>query len=328
MRPDVLGSAWRGLTPATSATELEAAPIAESDGVWVAVDHLGGRHLLLRVPEGSSLPASRSRGLEAVVAQHRVSGQPDASYCDVSCTTDELLARFEVVAADLASVAIERGAADRVAAIAASLSQWRWFWGVDPEDLGSTDAVGLLGELWFMTQWAGVSEESVAAWTASEGSRHDFQWPERSVEVKTTSKAGSAVHRISPISQLEDPEAGRLYLFSLRVSRDRLARNTLASLVDAVLRGLAGEPESLALFLERVSARGYTPASQRAVEGYRVVDESLYRVDGTFPRLTEASLGDRLPEGVGGLSYELDMTVCGPWLEATQPEGWRKAEVP
>lgn len=323
MTPETLETAWASLALAGSPYQLEATEVDRAADVWVALDHSGGRHLLVRVPDGATLPTSQTQGLRAVVARHRIAGRADASYVDLSCASEAVLPRYAVVAADVVSDVANHPAEDRLPRIAATLSQWRWFWDVDPEGLSPADAVGLFGELWFLTRWVGASSESVAAWAASEGARHDFQWPDFSVEVKTTTNLGSPRHRINSLGQLEDAETGNLFLFSLRISRDRLAQNTLGSLVRAITTALVRDPQALATFQSRLGVRGYTPANRGlSARGYRIAGEALYLVTDGFPRLTHAMLGDLLPHGVGGISYELEMSACEPWLRTTTSDAW------
>lgn len=325
MTPENLRGIWDGLSTPTDAESLEAIESQVAD-VWLALDHSGRRHLLLLVPPGTQLATGDTHGLSVSVSRHRISGRGDAHYVDLSCTVDAVADRFEVVAADILRALSGAGPGERVHQLASVLSQWRWFWDVDPDGLSEGDALGLFGELWFLIQWAGAGPDAVRAWQGSEGSRHDFQWPQRSVEVKTTSKAGPSTHRISPLHQLEDPESGDLYLFSVRVSRDRLARNSLAGLVEAIGQRLASDPVTLELFHAKVAARGFSPTpSGRAHHGYRILGEELYAVAQDFPRLTQAGLGS-LPDAVVDVSYVLDMTACSPWLVARSPAEWRPSD--
>lgn len=165
----------------------------------------------------------------------------------------------------------------------------------------------------------------MAAWTASAGSRHDFQWPDRSVEVKAATRRadGAIVHRVQHLDQLADPERGRLFLFSLRVVRDQLAHNTLPDLVERIAQALRGDPLAGDDFARKVGQRGYSPAHRRRYDTpYRVLGEHLYAVQGAFPRLALGSFIGGLPPGIGEVSYLIDMAVCAPWLMATGPEAW------
>lgn len=320
MNADQLLDSWALLPTPDAFGLLEANETAMDSGIWIAVDHLGARHLLVRIPDSVDLPSSSTKGMNVVVARHRITGQPDADYIDLSCTDDAAADTFATVSAELIEDLADAAPAERGGAVTETLARWRWFWGVTPERLSEQSALGLFAELWFLDQWVGISPLTVDAWTGSDNARHDFQWPDRSVEVKATARRadGAVMHTIQDLDQLADPETGVLYLFSLRVVHDRLAGNTLPTLVDRCsqqLRGTAGAREA---FLRKVSVRGYSPAHGRLhATPYRILEEHIYEVADHFPRLTRDSL--ELPGGVGAVSYTLDMAACREWLIATDP---------
>jgi hypothetical protein len=323
MTPEEFLMRWRDLPVPTSATQLEASEIDVGSGVWVARDRSGLQHLLIRVPDGVALDVTGTHGLSVAVTRHRIPGQADATYIDLVGVDQDAAATFAAVAADIAEEAMKADVESRHGQVIAGLNKWRWFWGVDPTQLSAADAVGLFGELWFLVRWIGVSPDSVQAWEASNGARHDFQWPQHSVEVKASSRAGTVVHTIQHLEQLADPESGQLYLYSLRVARDSLAANTLNKLVEIGSAALTGHPEARGNLFAKLSQRGYSPASrdQTAVP-YRVVDEGLYIVDEDFPRLTKASFPDGLPAAITTVSYQLDMNACAQWRIADDPTAW------
>jgi len=324
MNPEELDRAWQSLTTPDNAQQLEAAPIS-GDDAWVAIDHEGQRHLLLRVPNGTEAPPTVTRGLRVTVARHQVKGGEPADYLDLVCLSDGLAVTFTAVAADIGAEAGPAIPEQRVSAVVSALGRWQWFWGVEADRLSEQDALGLFGELWFLYRWEGGGETAVEAWTASTGSRHDFQWPERSVEVKATGRRadGAVVHRIQHLDQLADPEQGVLYLFSLRVVRDELAHNTLPDIVDRVTESLTGNALAKEDFARKLGQRGYSPAFRRHHETpYRILGEHMYTVGPGFPRLTLDSFASGLPEGIGNVSYVLDMAACDEWLVSTRPEDW------
>ena len=324
MNADELEQAWRDVSTPDTSQSLEAVPVSGSE-VWAAVDHQGRRHLLLQVPDGTEAPETATHGLQVTVARHQVEGREAADYLDLMCLSDDVTATFTAVAADVGADAGEVVQADRVAAVVAALSRWQWFWGVEPGALSAQDALGLFAELWFLQRWTGGGPAVIDAWTASVGSRHDFQWPDRSVEVKAAARRadGAVLHRISHLDQLADPEQGQLFLFSLHVVRDQLAHNTLPGLVGRVAVGLHGDPQAQDAFSRKLGRRGYSPAHAHRYETpYRVLAEHLYRVEAGFPRLLDSSFVGGLPSGVTDVSYVIDMAACDPWLVASSADGW------
>jgi hypothetical protein len=319
-----LNRAWASLATPDLVQQLSAAPV-DPEGAYVAIDHEGHRHFLLRVPDGTDTPPTTTRGLRVSVAQHQVRGELPADYLDLVCLSDELAPTFTAVVADIGAESIAVTPDVRVNLVLAGLERWQWFWGIEADRLSDTDALGLFGELWFLHRWEGGGREAVNAWTASTGSRHDFQRPERSVEVKTTGRRsdGMVTHRIQHLDQLADPELGSLYLFSLRVVRDELAHNTLPDLVDRVTESLEGDVSAKDDFGRKLAERGFNPAYRtRHSVPYRILGEHMYAVTPEFPRLTQDSFSLGLPAGVGHISYVLDMAVCDQWLVATNPDDW------
>ncbi len=131
---------------------------------------------------------------------------------------------------------------------------------------------------------------------------------------------GGPVHRIASLEQLEDPETGQLYLFSLQLAQDALAVTSLTGLVDELMTQLANDPEAADLAAERLAASGWTPEhADDHRRTYRVLTEGLYLVGSGFPRLTRTSFNGGLPEGVSDVSYNLALAACSAWRQQAGP---------
>ena len=323
MRVHGLQSLWGQLAVPKESSELQAREISSDSGVWAGVDHRGQKHLLVEVAAGGSIDESMTHGMTVGVIAHQPEGRPRGAYLDLACLDDSALETFDAVADDVATDAIATPISERLYSVAVTLSRWKWFWGVDPARMSQRDVVGLFGELWFMARWAGAGKDAVDAWTASDGARHDFQWRDRSVEIKTTSMSGAIVHDVQNLDQLSDPESGRLFLFSLQIARDALAQNTLASLIQGIADHLGGDPATRDSFWRKLALRGYTPAQGVMVNAsYRVSNEALYAVGVGFPRLTRATFPGGLPAGISSVSYEVEMSACADWLCGSSPSDW------
>jgi len=203
------------------------------------------------------------------------------------------------------------------------LERWRSFWAVDQTALSREQALGLFGELWFLYRWMGpVSLTSLSRWQGPLGARHDFQWPAASVEIKTSAShtGASPVHFVGGLDQLDNPETGQLYLFSLHAADDNLAANSLPVLVERISSDTASNPEASSMFWERLAKAGYNPAeSGRYGRPLRILSEELYLIDDSFPRLTRATFQEGLPSAIGDVSYHLSMNACAQWRVASAP---------
>ncbi len=320
MTPQDLDALWAAVTP-PAAQGLNGRPLPGPQRVLVAVDHDGRRHLLIEIPVDADVPRlSATRGLDITVDQLSVGTSPAATYIDLACTDTTLIPAFAAVAVDLhAAVGLRQR--DAVGAVAATLRSWRWFWTVDDIGLSGETALGLFAELWFLERWLGLPQ-GVAAWVGPTGNRHDFVTAAASVEAKGTRirSDGAATHRIASLDQLDDPESGQLWLFSLRVVPDPLAANTLPGVVQRVIDGLGAHPDALLTLRERLAQAGWTPAhASRYQQRWRVVAEELYRVSAGFPRLTRRTFPQGLPAGVGDVTYTIDLAACAAFRAANAP---------
>ena len=324
MNPQTLLESWSQLPTPTVVERLEASETSPGSLVWAARDHIGGFHLLIQVPDDTLAPQSATKGLTVGVARHLIPEMGETQCIDLVCIEDAVLNVFAAVTAEVVDDLEAVPSEHRGEVVTETLTRWRWFWDVTTDGLSQREALGLFAELWFLDQWAGVTPGSLLAWGGDNNTRHDFQWPDRSVEVKATARRGdgAVVHMIQHLDQLSDPETGSLYLFSLRVARDQLAANTLAALVSRCSEQLRGSAPVRDAFLRMVSRRGYTPVDRSLREtSYRIVAEEIYEVTGNFPRLTPESFPYGVPAGVTDVSYKVDMSVCQPWLRDRQSLG-------
>lgn len=325
MNPETLLELWSRLPIPNDLWHLEAAETSPDSLIWYARDQIGDYHLLILVPDGSETSTYTTKGLTVSVRRHRIPKWGDAQCLDLLCTEDTTLNVFATVVCEIVKELENALQEDRTVVVAETLARWRWFWGVEPVSLSEREALGLFGELWFLDQWVGATRENVLAWGGDDQTRHDFQWRERSVEVKATARRGEGaiVHTVQHLDQLAAPETGRLYLFSLRVARDRLATNTLALLASRCSDQLRDAVEVRDLFLRKLSQRGYSPAdASLRTTAYRIIDEQIYEVTDEFPRLEAESFVGGLPTGVTDVSYKIDMSVCEPWRRNRELLSW------
>lgn len=322
-RPPSVAKVWSEIEAPSASGQMGGIAAPGLDGVLLAVDYMGLRHVLIEAGPEQRLPEwAGTRGLEVVIDELQVGERLARLYVDVSCRDASMNENFSVLAAEICAALGE----DRLnvgAVLESILERWRWFWGNVPEDLSSETAVGLFGELWFLEYWMKpITVDVLNTWAGPSKDRHDFKWPAASIEVKATRirTDGAAKHQISNLDQLDDPEEGALYLFSLRVIDDPIGHHSLSSSVNRIRASFGGDPLLLHKFDEKIARYGVTPAEHtHSDRTLRVIAEELYRIDEGFPRLTRSSFPDGVPNGVDGISYTLDLVACEQWRIATSP---------
>lgn len=321
---EVTSESWRALPDRSDLyAELAAEAIAGVDNAFLAVDHDGGRHLLLAIPSSlDPVHDERSRGIRARTRQLTVQSQPEREFIDVICTAGVGQDVFDLVST--AILAQMENGSDPVEAVRTTLARWRRFWGAAPQaGLTPEEVRGLFGELWFLGTWLLPRDHGqVAHWLGPTGTRHDFQWPDLAVEVKATTSTRGHIHRVNGIDQLETPVGAQLCLFSLRVREEATGSNSLVTLIESISDQLSDDPTALDGFETRLSQAGYSAAeSDRYGESrFRVVSERLYEVADGFPRLSSDSFSDGLPDGIERVEYDINLDSCHDLLRATSPE--------
>jgi hypothetical protein len=285
-----------------------------TDRVLAALDRDERRHLLILLNDDDDPVAdSQSRGLLVATRELSGRGHPGGTYIDVTCIDGSGYSAFDLIGGEIAErIALgEERASECVKRV---LSKWRRFWGQAPKNLLSRDQqVGLFSELWFLAFWLvpkrGAS--SVHSWRGPYGSRHDFEWQQRSVEVKGTTSTRGPIHHINGIAQLDPPENGDLLMFSMRIREEAGASNSLPNMVEVCRLLFADDAPSLGTFESALEAAGYSALHQDEYgkTHWRVVEEQLFAVKDDFPKLCVTSFAGEIPSGVEQIGYDINLSA-------------------
>jgi hypothetical protein len=324
--PKLTGDSWRGL-PARSGTfaELAAEAVPGVDGAFIAVDHDGSRHLLLPADqEMEPVSDERSRGIRVLTRPLSVEGRQERLFVDMICPTLAGQDVFNLVGSAVIEQ-IELGV-EPPDAVRTTLGRWRRFWsGVPTSGLTGEELRGLFGELWFLCIWLlphGVGH--VRHWLGPTGARNDFAWPGLAIEAKATTSVRGHVHWINGIDQLDPPEDGELFVFSLRMREEPTASNSIVSLITSITGTIGNDEEALDTFESRLAQAGYSPldAERYAETRFRVIGEHLFRVGDGFPRLSATSFASDLSAGIERIEYEINLDACPDLIVAKSPSGY------
>lgn len=284
-----------------------------SDIVFAAIDADIRRHILIRLGStDEEVDDSESRGLVVVTRDLQVIGAVSLRHIDICCQDATGYDALDLIGAEIA-VRVKEGTKSPAQCVRSVLAKWRRFWGRTPKNVLSTsEQIGLYAELWFLRFWLLGrigAEEAVHCWRGPFGARHDFEWTGRSVEVKGTTSVHRVVHRIHGIEQLSPPENGDLLFFSLQLREEGGAIWSLPLLIDDC-RQVVSEYDDVAVRLESaLTAAGYSDVHRQEYDNLRVriVREGLYKVAGTFPRLTPTQIQPSLPLGVEKIQYDINL---------------------
>lgn len=337
MSPAELSERWADLLATSQASfgmerrRLDAGSVAD---VYACVFWPLGRYGLLvqgagRVePLGARMP--RCRGVRVLHQERDGPGGGTGTQLWIVLEEERLREIFSVLAADLVNAVVaESSAPESLRRCVDRLCMWQGlFERLSPEGLSEERQRGLFGELAVLDRMilrdAG-NLERVAAWMGPDGGHQDFVLGSVAVEVKTTLAKRHARIAIANERQLDERAHDLLILVTVRLEESASHGTSLPALVATLRERLAIEEPAARLFEERLMMAGYLDVHAPVYEArHRPLSVRCYRVEGAFPRLTEANL----PAGVGDIRYSIIADDLGAWEMAEAEANLRIGEQP
>lgn len=174
---------------------------------------------------------------------------------------------------------------------------------------------GLVGELLVLDQLSSLHPRAIRLWQGPRGDRHDFRGGSLALEVKTSSPSAASIVHISSFEQLVEPSGGELFLVQNIIEPTEGGMLSVSALADSIHKKTESKEDFRALLM----ALGCEDPKSEQWNSitYRFEAQRAFRVVDGFPRLGAAHLMDRkLPPGVLGLSYDVDLTLAQTWALA------------
>lgn len=277
-------------------------------------------HLELAMPEGRRLislelpklvPLDADKLPETRGLDHRLLDGPSNKTLSLELMDPAAADLFGVLADDLIEVASH--AVDPKAAAEAwigRVERWKRLFRRGEQGLSAEHQRGLYAELWVMRELLDPSvgiASAVGSWFGPDRSRHDYQLPKTSLEVKSCAANQPQEVTISSERQLDDTGTPSLHLVNVSLDVHHNGPESLPEMVSAV-RGRAAGSGVEALLEDRLLETGYLDlhAVRYVGTGYTLRECRHFEVRDGFPRLIESEL----PEGIGGLCYRLEISAC------------------
>lgn len=170
---------------------------------------------------------------------------------------------------------------------------------------------GLYGELYFLRKFLRNSTSKqycINSWQVPSNTVQDFHYSDWAVEVKTTHGNNHQKIHISSERQLDDTIVPVIYLFHLSLDVRNNLGETLNQIVEEIETFLQNDIPELNSFRLKLFEVGYFEIHKSLYEaaGYNIRQESIYKVEGTFPRITE----NEIRHGVGDVRYSIIVADC------------------
>ncbi len=303
-------------------TELESSDVSSPGRLRrrVAAGSTQDIHLELAMPEGRRLislalpgdvPIDADKLPETRGLEHKLLVTAGIKTLSLELIDPAAADLFGVLADDLIRIAAD--AADpRTAAEAwiGRVGRWKRLFRRGNQGLSPEHQRGLFAELWVIQGLVGPAvgiASAISSWFGPDKSRHDFQLPATSLEVKSCAANQPQEVTISSERQLDDTGTPSLLLVYVSLDVHHNGPESLPGMIDAVRAEVAGSGVE-ALFEDRLLESGYLDlhVPRYAGTGYTLRDCRGFKVRDGFPRIIESDL----PEGVGSVRYRLEISAC------------------
>jgi hypothetical protein len=284
------------------------------------------RQLLIQVPSATEIHPNdfpRWHGLEISVFDGDVADIRPGRFYLLGERTREPTAVYAALIEDLWSHIADLGDWPGVAnELRQRLARWDdFFANVGAQGLSLGAQRGLFGELWFLSeQLVPVTGalRAVDGWVGQRQAHQDFQLQEAAIEIKTSTAKQLIEIRIASERQLDDRGLPPLYLTVLLLTELEAGGEALPERVGKV-RELASQAGVASSFEEKLREAGYVDEQAEMYRrGYVVRSFHAFAVGNGFPRLLE----EDLPNGVGDVSYSIDLALARSYEVATGDPGW------
>ena len=281
--------------------------------IFSALDSERQRHILVKL-EQDDLPYNdhQSRGIQVTTRELNVHEQEPSRYIDLLCLDIAGYSGFDLIGSEIITE-LAKGNRSPSEIVHQVLAKWRRFWGQIPQDLLSRiEVTGLIAELRFLAEKmipeVGTAK-AIRCWRGPFGSRHDFEWPGESVEVKATTSSRGRIFHINGIDQLEPPENGKLFFFGVRLREEGGGEMTLPGIVETCRNLVSSDEDSLDKFESALVQVGYSPLHNDEYEKtrFRSMGEVLFEVKNDFPRICVSNFIGGIPSGIEHVEYEINL---------------------
>lgn len=193
-----------------------------------------------------------------------------------------------------------------------TLEKWSVFFQFEKNYVLSDNAQqGLYGELFVLEKLIEKhGEKIVECWTGCNAETHDFYLGSDALEVKSSSAKGPDKIKISNEYQLDDDKLiGYLYLMYLKMRKSEVYGENLPDIVHRISSKLS---DSVRIeFYDKLIKVGYIYQMPELYELHFIIhDETCYKVEDGFPRLTRKNLA----KGIGSVDYIVSLDACEKYL--------------
>ena len=216
----------------------------------------------------------------------------------LSCREKELRNEFSLICEDFVAPGVN--GLERKKILDDPLQWWRRWRGLLGDSVREKLVYDIVGELSAVLKLFQMGEKPY--WSASKLNSHDIELNSRSYEVKSTLKKETSQVHIS--SQFQFKADKPLYLAFTRLE-ESLTGKSIDNLIDAIRKY---DPGRISEYNQYLEEHGFEQGNHFRKTKYVVLERNLYRIDDSFPKITEDMFKDnKIPDGIAHIEYDVSL---------------------
>jgi hypothetical protein len=193
------------------------------------------------------------------------------------------------------------------------MREWQAFFSVKKSVLSEHKEQGLVGELMWIHELLRLNVDPFNVlnnWCGPDFSRHDFEFPDNHIEVKTTSRKDGRI-TISSQHQLDDSGLKNLFLVVYSYNKIKSSTASLPEFYQSIYNRISTEQDLVILFESGCLKSGYDHNMKEKYDNRFVGDYKIFKVIDGFPRI----IIQRGSSAIGDLTYSVDVSACDRFSE-------------
>lgn len=283
-------------------TEVET----ETGAVVHAINGSGFPMLLIPIPDDSGVNLDWNNKSITVRYRRLNTRGAESLFLAIECLSPRLVTQFGLLADDILT-SLDESKGNSALVATQVIDRWReMLKDTKGPLLGESQLAGLYGELIFLEQLTlHKGPAALTSWTGPQGNRHDFEFFDASVEVKTTTNHNNLVVAFHGLRQLEARDSLPLFVVAHQIERIPNGES-----VPQILQRLFDAGMNRLQLLQKLSLIGYDEADSGAYSGHEfsVLKSRNYDVGPEFPRITHETLfPSKYAEKITSIQYTVDL---------------------
>jgi hypothetical protein len=305
--------------------------LSNGSNIYAGRDSEGFPHLLIPIEDGqergdeklSALTSTRVRTLQNENGEIK-------TFVDLSCQSSEADVLFAAMCFDLSAVLENQnvqGLDWLLGLMSQTIEKWRHILEAIAENSISQNAAsGIIGEILALRAlYETQGHVAWDAWVGQDRARHDFEFSQKALEVKTSTVLKSKECTIHGMAQLESAPNTSLYLVLFQIEWAPGCITVAELLTELEAKGLPKEA-----VLKKIAVPDtelLNPKSWINALSFKVVACTKYLVDENFPSITRSALNQSFISRISNVQYKIQLDGLAVIAPNSPSDNWMQVVV-